>query len=279
MRYAVGDDYARDLGVEFYRALLAHAQPKTAAAALTMARQSLLDPKKHDPARYAVCDHATPVLYGAEQPGLCLQKGRSPGLDTRNPRLHPIAELTTAGHEHFVGRTWELAGLGADFIGSTTGAEVKPVAVITGLGGMGKTALTAEALGLWESRFEWVLLYQAKPNALGFDTTLRDIHLKLNAELGRYHEHVKSRPADAIYRAADAEFTGPERLDRLTRNLVRALRDEADPAGAGQLRDQPQAAVRTRSTRPNRSGPARTRPGTAVSPSSRRSWSARPRGC
>ena len=227
MRYAVGDDYARDLGVEFYRALLAHAQPKTAAAALTMARQSLLDPKKRDPARYDVCDHATPVLYGAEHPGLTFQEGRSPALDTRNPRLHSIAELTTAGHEHFVGRTWELAGLGADFIGSTTGAEVKPVAVITGLGGMGKTALTAEVLALWESRFEWVLLYQAKPNALGFDTTLRDIHLKLNAELGRYHEHVKSRPADAIYRAADAEFTGPERLDRLTRNLVRALRDEA----------------------------------------------------
>ncbi len=101
------------------------------------------------------------------------------------------------------------------------------MAVITGLGGMGKTALTAEALGLWESRFEWVLLYQAKPNALGFDATLRDIHLKLNAELGRYHEHVKSRPADAIYRAADADLTGPERLDRLTQNLVRVLRDEA----------------------------------------------------
>ena len=188
MRYAVGDDYARELGVEFYRALLAHAQPKTAAAALTMARQSLLDPHKPDHARYDVCDHATPVLYGAEQPGLTLQKGRSPGLDTRNPRLHQIAELTTAGHEHFVGRTWELAGLGADFIGSSSGAEVKPVALITGLGGMGKTALTAEALALWESRFEWVLLYQAKPNALGFDATLRDIHLKLYAELGRYHD-------------------------------------------------------------------------------------------
>ena len=227
MRYAVGDDYARDLSVEFYRGLLAHAQPKTAAAALTMARQSLLDPKKHDSVRYVVCDHATPVLYGAEQPGLTLQQGRSPGLDTRDPRLHGIAELTTAGHEHFVGRTWELAGLGADFIGSTTGAEVKPVAVITGLGGMGKTALTAEALGLWGSRFEWLLLYQAKPNALGFDMTLFDIHLKLNAELGRYHEHVKSRRADAIHRAADAGFTGPERLERLTRNLVRALRDEA----------------------------------------------------
>ncbi|MEK6405602.1 MAG: tetratricopeptide repeat protein [Acidobacteriota bacterium] len=226
MRYAVGDEYARELGVEFYRALLAHSQPKSAAAALTMARQSLLDPNKHDRARYDVCDHATPVLYGTDDPGLKLQKGRSPGLDTRNPRLHQIAELTTAGHEHFVGRTWELTGLGSDFIGSSAGTEVKPVAVITGLGGMGKTALTAEALALWESRFEWVLLYQAKPNALGFDATLRDIHMKLNAELGRYHEHVKVRPADAIHRAADAEFTGPERLERLTHNLVRAMRDE-----------------------------------------------------
>ena len=103
---------------------------------------------------------------------------------------------------------------------------MKPVAVITGLGGMGKTALTAEALALWESRFEWVLLYQAKPNALGFDATLRDIHTKLYAELGRYHAHVQAWPADAIYRAAEAEFTGAERLERLTRNLVRALRDE-----------------------------------------------------
>jgi len=227
MRYAVGDDYARELAIEFYRALLAHTQPKTAAAALTMARRSLLDPGKHDLSRYNVCDHATPVLYGAEQPGLTLPPGRSPGLDIRNPRLHQIAELTTAGHEHFIGRTWELAGLGADFIGSSTGAEVKPVALITGLGGMGKTALTAEALALWESRFEWVLLYQAKPNALGFNATLRDIHLKLYAELGRYHDYVKSRPADAIFRAADAEFTGQERLERLTRNIVRALRDEA----------------------------------------------------
>ena len=227
MRYAVGDDYARDLGVEFYRALLAHTQPKNAAAALTMARNSLLDPRKHDTTRYDVCDHATPVLYGAEQPGLALQEGRSPALQIRNRRLHQIAELTTAGHAYFVGRTWELAGLGAEFIGSSSGAEVKPVALVTGLGGMGKTALAAEALALWESRFEWVLLYQAKPGALGFDAALRDVHLKLCAELGRYHEHVKAHPADAVFRAADAEFTGPERLERLTRNLIRALRDEA----------------------------------------------------
>jgi tetratricopeptide (TPR) repeat protein len=226
MRYAVGDDYARDLAVEFYRALLAHAQPKTVVAALTMARQSLLDPRKHQTDHYSICDHATPVLYGTEQPGLALPPGRSPALDSRHPRLHHISELTMAGHPHFVGRTWELAGLGAEFIGPSHGAEVKPLALITGLGGMGKTALTAEALALWESRFKWVLLYQAKPNALGFEATLRDIHQKLYGELDRYHDHVQLHRADAIFRPGDDDFTGPERLERLRRNLLRALSDE-----------------------------------------------------
>ena len=82
------------------------------------------------------------------------------------------------------------------------------MAVITGLGGMGKTALTAEALALWESRFEWVLLYQAKPNALGFDAMLRDIHLKLYARVGALPRPCEGPPADAIYRDANAEFTG-----------------------------------------------------------------------
>jgi tetratricopeptide (TPR) repeat protein len=226
MRYAVGDDYARELAVEFYRALLAHTQPKSAAAALTLARAALQDGEKHDLSRFAVCDHATPVLYGAEQPGLVLAEGSSPALHPHNPRLHQIAELTMAAHEHFVGRTWELEGLGSNFIGSSGGAEVTPVAVITGLGGMGKTALVAEALALWESRFEWVLLYQAKPTALGFEATLRDIDLRLRGELGRYHDHVQARPADAIYRDETADFTGDERLERLTRNLVRAMMDE-----------------------------------------------------
>ncbi|MFA7243313.1 MAG: CHAT domain-containing protein, partial [Sulfuricellaceae bacterium] len=224
MRYAVGDDYARELAVEFYRALLAHPQPKDAASALNLARRALLNEKKHDPAHHTACDHATPLLYGAEQPGLTLNPGRSAALDPRDPRLHKIAELTATAHRCFVGRTWELAGLGANFI--APGAP-QQLAVITGLGGMGKTALTAEALALWEKHYTWVLLYQAKPNALSFDNTLRDIHQKLNAELGRYHHHIKNHPADAIYREADADFTGDERLARLTRNLVRALRDEA----------------------------------------------------
>lgn len=227
MRYAVGDEYSRDLGVEFYQALLAQAQPKAPAAALTFARRKLQRRiAQGDGARYTAWDPATPVLYGAEQPQLTLPPGRSPGLTVRNPRLHTIAEFTLQEHPYFVGRTWELDGLGADFIGAGQDTHIKPVAIITGLGGMGKTALVAEALDLWQSRFEWVLLYQAKPNPLNLDTTLRDIHLKLVGELGRYYDHIQAHPADAIYRDPSDTFTGLARHDRLVRNLVRALTDE-----------------------------------------------------
>lgn len=227
MRYAVGDSYAREVAVAFYRALLAHTQPKPVATALALARKALLDEKQHLPAHFAACDHATPVLYGEAHPGLSVTPGRSPSLNPRNRRLHPINELTLKEHAHFVGRTWELAGLGAQFIGASTSEQVKPVAVIHGQGGMGKTALTAEALALWESRFEWVLLYQAKPNRLELEATLRDIHMKLMSRVKVYHDHVREYSADAIYREASADFTGSGRLTELTRNLLRALRDEA----------------------------------------------------
>jgi tetratricopeptide (TPR) repeat protein len=226
MRYSIGDDYARELAVEFYRGLLAHPQPKSAAAALTMGRRSLMAPQHPQQTRFSACDHATPVLYGVEQPSLTLRSGRSTSLSRRNRRLHRVPELTIKEHSHFVGRTWELAGLGSEFIGSSRSLEAKPVAVITGLGGMGKTALAAEALALWEAQFDWVLLYQAKPTALSLDTTLRDIHTKLNGELGRYHSHIQSNPADAIYRIPTTDFTGADRLERLTSNLIRALEDE-----------------------------------------------------
>lgn len=227
MRFAVSDDYARELAVKFYRALLADIKPKDAAAALNLARKELASKTNSGITGFAICDHATAVLYGSEQPGLSLVSGRSPSTHIRERRLHQIGELSPASHEHFVGRTWELAGLGADFIGSRDGQEIKPVALISGLGGMGKTALVAEVLDLWTERFDHVLLYQAKPTALAFEATLRDIHLKLADELGTYWEHVQQFPANAIFRDATSDFTGSKRTERLIRNLVEALKQEA----------------------------------------------------
>jgi len=228
MRYEVGDDYARELAVEFYDRLLAIDRPLNAAQSLTLARRALLDPAKHDQVRYDPCDHATPLLYGAAEAGLQLIPGRSPGLDDkRDPRLHHISELTLAEHEHFVGRTWELDGLGADFMGSAYSTSVKPVAAITGLGGMGKTALAAEALGLWESHFKWVLLYQAKPNPLGFDRDfLWDIHWRLSDRSDDYRARVAANSRDAVWLPAEGDFRGDRRFDWMVENLIAVLRGQ-----------------------------------------------------
>ena len=227
MRYAIGDEYALALALDFYRSLFVDSEPKSAAAALTLARKALLAKGRTDAARFSAADPATPVLYGAEDPGLRWANERSSSLDTRDRRLHRIAELTLADHPSFVGRGWELANLGTSFISTARNADAKTLALITGLGGMGKTALAAEAFDLWNQRFEWVLLYQAKPNALSLESTLRDLHLRLYSERGLYYRHVQVRPADAIHREAESNFTGPDRILRLARNLVRALRDEA----------------------------------------------------
>jgi hypothetical protein len=45
MRYAVGDDYARELAVEFYRVLLTQPDAMDAAAALTLAQPNVIQQK------------------------------------------------------------------------------------------------------------------------------------------------------------------------------------------------------------------------------------------
>ena len=182
MRFSVGDAYARDLATEFYDGLLADRAPKDAAGALAQARRALLAPEVGE-RLYSPCDHATPILYGETQPGVAPPEGESAEFDPRGNRRHPIAELQASTHAHFVGRTWELAALEREFFGIDAQAKTKPVATIVGIGGMGKTALAAEAADLWGRPFKHVLLYQAKPpNELRIDDWLRDIDLKLREE-------------------------------------------------------------------------------------------------
>ncbi len=226
MRFSVGDAYARDLAIEFYDGLLADRAPKDAAGALAQARRALLASEVGQ-RLYSPCDHATPILYGETQPGVAPPEGESAEFDPRGNRRHRIAELQASTHAHFVGRTWELAALEREFFGIDPQAKTKPVASIVGIGGMGKTALAAEAADLWGRPFKHVLLYQAKPNELRIEDWLRDIDLKLREEQGRYFRHVQRHAGDAVFLPPRDDFKGEHRYERLVRNLVQALKDEA----------------------------------------------------
>jgi len=220
MRYEVGDDYACDLAVRFYEHLLADESPKRPDEALSQARRSLLQAAQAGTGHgYAACDHATPVLFGAADPGLKPPEGSTP-----LPAIHPdlrIRELRP--HPNFVGRTWELAGLGARWLEAK---GQRPVAVVRGLGGLGKTALAAEAIGLWHERFRWVFAFQAKPMALGLDDFLRRLHTLWMEQQGQYTRRVTDYPAEAVWRPALGELTGDHRHEALRANLVRALVQE-----------------------------------------------------
>lgn len=218
MRYAVGDDYARDLAAEFYDRLLADKAPKAADAALNQARRALLEAERRGAARYAACDHATPVFYGAPDPRLAPPQGSTP-----RPEVHPRLPAELRPHADFVGRSRELTRLGARWL-APDGA--RPVALVRGLGGLGKTALAAEAIGLWHEPFRWVFCFQAKPVALRLDEFLRQLHTSWMEQQGEYAAKVERYPAEAIWRPALEELTGERRQETLRENLMAALRAE-----------------------------------------------------
>ena len=91
---------------------------------------------------------------------------------------------------------------------------------------MGKTALAAEALDLWDRRFRWVLLYQAKPEPLRFDPWLRGLDQDLRDRSDRYRDHISQNPRDAVFLEPEGNFKGDRRYGQLIDNLVRALKEE-----------------------------------------------------
>jgi tetratricopeptide (TPR) repeat protein len=222
MRYEVGDDYARELALAFYQCLLADAQPKSLATALAQAREQVRAASAAGTSRFNPCDYATPLLLGVDQIGLAGKPGRSQAGKVVRRCLPAIGEFRA--QSNFVGRTWELTALGSDFIDFDS---TQAVAQITGLGGMGKTSLTAEVIDLWQARFDWVLLFQAKPHALGLDSFFSDVHMHLDGMLKDYHKHVKANPADAIYRPRSGFADAAMRLQLLVENLLLAMQNDA----------------------------------------------------
>ena len=169
---------------------------------------------------------ADPVRRG--EAGRFAAEGPGAGVGISWPAASIFRELTANKNAHFVGRTWQLAELETQWLGVSEAARTKPVADHgAGLGGMGKTALAAEALDLWDRRFRWVLLYQAKPEPLRLNPWLRGLDQDLRDRSDRYRDHIRGNPRDAVFLEPEENFKGARRYratDRQSR--PRAEKDE-----------------------------------------------------
>ena len=226
MRYSVGDRYARELALRFYRRLLADRKPRATESALALARNDVHTDAQLAGKLWAV-DHANPLLFG--QGGLVpLPTGqRSRQLRKMRPRPQPL--LPRGSHEleareWFVGRGRELTRLHRAWL---AGGSTPAVALIQGLAGLGKTALAAEAIHLWHARFSWVLAYQGKPTELTLEHFYRDLDGRLASDSKAYRERCEQYPGDRIYLEPTGRVQGEARQARMQINLLETLRQEA----------------------------------------------------
>jgi tetratricopeptide (TPR) repeat protein len=225
MRAEVSDVYARRLARRFYRHLLADPAGHPADKALALARGELLRDKDRKN-EYDPVDHATPVVLGAEAVRFAPEKTHSVQMDRQKPRPQP---LLTSGNKEldpphgFVGRGEELTRLFQEWMPRKS---KKPVALIQGLAGLGKTSLAAETVHLGFERFDYVLAFQAKGGPLGVEKLLQDFDLRLARASKAYRERCKEDDMAAVFLEPSARLTGPERYEALAYNLVQAMSAE-----------------------------------------------------
>jgi tetratricopeptide (TPR) repeat protein len=225
MRYEVGDDYARELALGFYRHLLADTGGHTADGALSLARGDLLEDAE-EAARLGVINHATPLMFGQSGRLVEPKAERSGQLAKRDPKPWPL--LSGGAKEldprpDFTGRGRELTRLNLEWLAPGGPAA----AVIQGLAGMGKTALASEAIHLWHPRFQWVFAFQSKPAETTVEEFFRQMDQRLALESKVYGKRVAESPYARIFLEPDPHLPPEARYPRMRTNLIAALRDEA----------------------------------------------------
>lgn len=220
MRYEVSDAYARRLARRFYRGLLADAASHPAETALALARGELLrDRRAHE---HPAVDHATSLVFGAQPVRFEAARRRSPQLDRRRPQPQPLlpGRRDLDPPFGFVGRSEPLARLVREWLAP----KGRPVALIQGLAGLGKTSLAAEAVALWHGRFDAVLAVQSRD-----PVTAEELYRTLDQRLSTHSAVYQRRcgnPYAAVHLAPDAKIDGAARWQKMRENLVDVLRSE-----------------------------------------------------
>ncbi len=237
MRYEVGDDYARELAVRFYRRLLADPTARPVEEALALARNDLLRGTGEQGRPWDV-DHATPLFFGRQGAVPAPLSRQSPQVGSDRPKPHPLLpggnrDLDTP--DGFVGRSSELTRLKSEWLpplesGSypgQTAARTAGVALVQGMAGLGKTAIAAEAIHLWHTRFKYVICIQSRDQETPPDEFYRRIDSQLNLISGFYRQKCEGSPYECAYLPPGEPLAGKERFERMRQNLLAALRDEA----------------------------------------------------
>jgi tetratricopeptide (TPR) repeat protein len=224
MRWEVGDNYARRLARRFYRHLLGDPAHHPADKALALARGDL----RHDVRtnEHSALDHATPVVLGAESVRFVPEMKRSSQKDRETPRPQPLlvgGSKDLDAPRGFVGRGEELTRLFQEWIGRE---GEKPVALIQGLAGLGKTSLAAETVHLGFELFDHVLAFQAKGTALGIEEMYRRIDQRLAQASPAYREKCNQNDRAKVFVKPEDSFKGPERYEQLAYNLLAAMSAE-----------------------------------------------------
>ncbi|MEK7991330.1 MAG: CHAT domain-containing protein, partial [Thiotrichaceae bacterium] len=218
MRYSVTDVYAQQVGRLFYERLLADGF--ACDAALASARSDLA---RAEAVTSSVVDHVTPMLFGQDVLEIAASKGRSEQAKKcfPEPARQPLLETEFKQSIVFVGRHRELTQLQQDWLGDTG----QTVAVLQGLAGLGKTAIAAEAIHLWHTQFNWVLVVQAKGDALAAEGFYQQLD-KWLIRCGKvYREACQQDDLKKVY-LDDAVYQGAARYEVMRDNLIDALLNE-----------------------------------------------------
>lgn len=180
MRYEVGEQFASDLAEMFYRHVLLERVPP----ALALGRFRVTAQQNQNEQGYRSLDWLSPVVLGSAEGmrPIRLARGRSDCANQLCVHGHLPYELRRA--EMFVGRNDELRLLHRRLFSDEAD---RAVALLWGMGGLGKTALAAEVIHLWHTRFDFVLGSRsvALGEPLSLDAWLHELDYHVATSLGQ----------------------------------------------------------------------------------------------
>jgi len=224
MRWEVGDTYARRIARRFYRHLLGSGRLDSVDAALVRARKELIDDRERA-AHYHPVDHATPLVFGQATLRFTPADRPSAQIEQAEPKIWGLGPSDVRDFHlrgDFVGRSGELTLLHRKWLR----AGEAPIALVQGLGGMGKTTLASEVIGLWHETFEHIFVLETKGYPIAAKAFISWIEQRLIELSEGYRQRCRRNEMERIDLSQVSGLDEESRQRRQRVNLIRELRQQ-----------------------------------------------------